>query len=326
MDKQTNNKPNYRKDVISIVLIACLLLVCFIIKNAYDKYQDHKEETIRQELLKREKELAKAREDLKKALKDVKTTKDKVVTIKKEEEPKVVKQEVKPVQPKPEVKKPVAKKEKLVIPTLKKEKGLDPYKVKRYASVFNKLSEEQKLIFAASYFNGAKKNLGLTQAAIIWKESHFGKVLVNKTDGLYGSYGLGQILLSTAMSRNGIKDTSKNRDAMILKLTSDNAFNLKEGLEELVGWRKIHRDIKKRKDWLMWTIGSYNNGHKSISNEKGLKYAKDVEYRIEALKYYFLTFKGSGNKRIDKYFFDIKYRIHPWTKPKAKNTKKEVSK
>lgn len=183
--------------------------------------------------------------------------------------------------------------------------------VKLYSRLFGKLSVEQKMIFIASYKSGAKEGLGITQAAIVWKESTYGKHLINDKDGQFGSFGIGQILLTTSMLRHNvtsIKDRIKLRE----KLLTDNTFNLKEGLEELKYWRKVHRDIYKRKQWLKWTIASYNNGNKSYETKKGQKYANDVMLRMEAIKHYFKNYEGDeDNKILTQHFLVIKYHMFP---------------
>lgn len=184
-------------------------------------------------------------------------------------------------------------------------KPIDQNKVRLYAALFSKLTVDQKMIFAMSFYSGYKSGLGVVQSAIIWKESAYGKSLINDKDGLYGSYGLGQILLTTSMARHNIT-TEKERTQLRLKLISDYKFNLKESLTELKHWKEIHLK-KNKKNWLKYTIASYNNGHKSYDNEKGKRYADDVIIRMEAIKLYFSTFKSDPtSKLIDTYFKDIK--------------------
>ena len=245
-----------------------------------------------------------------------------LVKIKNQQETVKIVEEPKPVE-EVRVEKKVITKPKVVktvrhndVPTLKPNSGLDKKKVREYANVFSKLTVDQKMYFVAAYSMGRQANMGITQAAIVWKESHYGKSLINDKDGLYGSYGLGQILLTTSMSRNNVK-SAKDRQELRRKLITDHVFNLEEGLHELVSWKKVHKDKLKRKDWLIWTIASYNNGHKSYTDAKGKKYADDVRYRIEAIKLYFYEFKGYKNsKLLNEYFTSIKYDIFPDMKRK----------
>lgn len=192
-------------------------------------------------------------------------------------------------------------------------KPIDQDKVRLYTALFSKLTVDQKMMFAMSFYSGYNYGLGIIQAAIVWKESAYGVSLVNDKDGLYGSYGLGQILLTTSMSRHKIT-SKKDRDNLRMRLITDHKFNLREGLTELRHWKEIHLK-KNKKDWLKYTIASYNNGHKSYDNEKGKRYADDVLIRMEAIKLYFSKFeKESSSILIDAYFKDIKYLLRKYNK------------
>lgn len=183
--------------------------------------------------------------------------------------------------------------------------------VEYYSRLFGKLSLEQKMIFIASYKSGAKEGLAITQSAIVWKESTFGKHLINDKDGQFGSFGIGQILLTTSMLRHNVT-SYRDRIRLREKLLTDNNFNLQEGLKELTYWRNVHQNIFKRKNWLRWTVASYNNGHKSYSTEKGKKYADDVFLRMRAIQHYFKHYEGDkDNKILTQHFFVIKYHMYP---------------
>lgn len=176
--------------------------------------------------------------------------------------------------------------------------------VDAYVTELKNLDKNQSMTMVMSYWTGVKSDFGLTLMAIVWKESSFGKNLSNTRDGKYGSFGVGQILLETAMRR--LNKTSKaDRKDVKMKLLTDTAFNLKLAMEELTYWRKYHKDKKKRKYWLTCVIASYNAGWKSVYSSKGKEYAKDVLVRIKALKKYFKTTKEFKHKVTIEHMKDI---------------------
>lgn len=164
--------------------------------------------------------------------------------------------------------------------------SLEAKSVEGYYKDLTKISRNQSFLLAASYYSGRHDDLGLTLAAIVWKESSFGVKITNSRDGKFGSFGVAQILLETAMVRNNIK-TKKGRKELKLRLISDVQFNLQQARLELKFWRKQYRDIRKNKYWFSLMLASYNAGWKNYGNPKGKAYAEDVKKRIQALKLYF---------------------------------------
>lgn len=183
-------------------------------------------------------------------------------------------------------------------------------KIDRYVRYLETMSQEQKMLLAASYRSGARKGLGITQAAIVWKESGFGKILINESDGLLGSFGLGQILLTTSANRHKVK-TKEGLARLRERLVTDHVFNLNESLTELVTWRKIHQS--KRSDWWIYMVASYNAGHKSYTSKAGKRYADDVNIRVLALKKYFKEYeqhKQKNGKVVHNHLLSIKKDLY----------------
>lgn len=173
-----------------------------------------------------------------------------------------------------------------------------------YVNDLKNLDKNQSMTMVASYWAGSKEEFGLTLMAIVWKESSFGKNIANSKDGKYGSFGVGQILLETAMARLN-KKGSKARKEMKMKLLTDMAFNLNLAVQELVYWRNHHKDKKKRKYWLSCVIASYNAGWKSLNSKKGMEYSKDVLIRVKALKKYFRNLTTYKYKVTEEHLKDI---------------------
>lgn len=173
-----------------------------------------------------------------------------------------------------------------------------------YVKELRNLDKNQSMNLVMSYWVGKPNDFALTLMAIVWKESNFGRYQSNTRDGKYGSFGLGQILLETAMSRLNLK-TDKERRALKVKLLTDNAFNLRLAMKELMYWKNIHKEKKRRKYWLTCTIASYNAGWKSVHSEKGKAYSKDVLVRIKALKKFFRTTKHFKHKVTVEHMKDI---------------------
>lgn len=167
------------------------------------------------------------------------------------------------------------------------------------------LTDTQSAFLVASYIEGKKNDLGFTLASIVWKESSFGRCLINKRDGKYGSFGLAQILLQTALRRNKVDPNNrKAREQMINKLITDHTFNLREATKELLYWRKQYRDIKKSKWWYLHMVASYNAGWRGFKSSSGESYFKDISKRTKALKIFFKN-KKYWNNFLRRYQSDI---------------------
>lgn len=175
--------------------------------------------------------------------------------------------------------------------------------VEDYVQELRNLTQEQYLILAQTYMYGKRSDLAITLTAIVWKESSFGKHLANSKDGKYGSFGLGQILLETAMARHGYKTDSQRRK-LKYRLMTDSLFNLKQAVIELKYWKKIYKD-RKDWDWLRKMIASYNTGWKGRNSIKGKKYSDDVNLRMRALRVFFQTTKEFKNTAAKEHLIEV---------------------
>lgn len=172
-------------------------------------------------------------------------------------------------------------------------------RVKSYAKVLSHLTTEQYINMVLAYSIGKEHNMGLLLTAIVWKESSFGKFMVNSRDGQHGSFGLGQILLDTSMARHNVR-TKSGKARLKLKLLTDHDFNLNEAVTEIKFWKNYHKNKMKRSKWRLYTVASYNTGKKSYNSSRGKKYANDVAVRIEALKLFFSNSNINVDKAMDK--------------------------
>lgn len=134
-----------------------------------------------------------------------------------------------------------------------------------------RLDYEQRNTILRSYFRGEPYGFGYSLAAIAWKESMGGAVLVNANDPSFGVY---HILLDTAAKREGIKGGfAKNQLAH--RLVTDEDFAASHAIQELSFWQKKYKD-----DWLkIWA--SYNAGHK---HQYGEEYAKDIQHKVKVIR------------------------------------------
>lgn len=155
-------------------------------------------------------------------------------------------------------------------------------KIRTYAKTLERLTTEQYITLVQAYKKGCEQGMGLLLTAIVWKESSFGRRMVNSRDGKNGSFGVAQILLDTAMKRNKVTST-KDKEKLKFKLLTNPDFNLEQALAELTFWREYHKKRNKRQ-WRLFTVASYNTGKKSYNSTLGKKYANDIAVRIEALK------------------------------------------
>lgn len=132
---------------------------------------------------------------------------------------------------------------------------------------------EQQQILKMAYVIGAPYDRGFTLAGIVWRESFVGQyvVRVNSKDGDHGSYGIGQMMLTTAMELTDVDSTWQARAHLAPLLMSDDIFALHLSMRLLVkngtetNWR---RSIRK-----------YNG-----AGEAAEKYADDVITRIRVLE------------------------------------------
>lgn len=149
----------------------------------------------------------------------------------------------------------------------------------------HKLTQEQRDVLFKAFESGAVHDLPveLVLPAIAWKETNFGEKRVNKTDGKgVGSYGVFQILLSTAVSRVG-KHNVHNISKFIKKLTNDDNLNTQLALKELSAWYVYHNgDMIK-------VLAGYNGGTKGHIYKQSMNYARDVMIRMDVLKNFILN-------------------------------------
>lgn len=150
-----------------------------------------------------------------------------------------------------------------------------------YREELRNLTPRQYAVLMHSLEAGRSEDLGLTLAAIAWKESSFGKEKSNPGDGKHGSYGSHQILLTSAaahLRNQGIVNVnlknSEQKDIMIHYLTKDEDVSIRFAIEELKYWQKKHKGNYRK------MLASYNAGHAGLSSPAGAKYAKDVAYRV----------------------------------------------
>ena len=158
---------------------------------------------------------------------------------------------------------------------------------KKYLEELEKLTTEQKEVLYLAYSAGAEKGYGLTLAAIAWKESQFGKYMLNITDGKYGSYGPYHVLLDYAIVRHNVT-TKWEKSRLAEKLLYDMEFSSNEALDVLIYY---HDRFKKKDNPWRWAVAAYNNGNKALTTDKGKKYAEDIALRVVTLKKYFTKHK-----------------------------------
>lgn len=134
-----------------------------------------------------------------------------------------------------------------------------------------------------AYHYGKKHNFGFTMAAIAWKESCAGLYRINFDDPSAGIY---HAHLPGVIKRHyKTKNTAFRRNVVAEKLIRDTEFASKIALEELLYWRKIHKDNWKN------IIKSYNKGF-SWQKSKGRNrlaeaYYEDISKRVKILEDYF---------------------------------------
>ena len=133
------------------------------------------------------------------------------------------------------------------------------------------MSGQQRDTLVKSFIIGSEYDLGYSLAAIAWKESQAGKYLINISDP---SFGVHHILITSAMKRSGMKDTSFNRNRMASKLLEHNV-SAKFAIQELIFWKN-----KYGEDWIkVWS--SYNAGY---NWKNGLQYSHDILLKIKSIR------------------------------------------
>lgn len=155
--------------------------------------------------------------------------------------------------------------------------------INSYVKQLENLTKDQKRIMLYSYKVGEPEDLGYSLAAIAWKESMFGKYMMNLADGKMGSYGVYHILLEYSIARARIKDEwgiSRHAEKLMYNLE----FSANEALSELLFWRKHFAKYKSQ--WKSM-FAAYNAGTAALKSKKGRQYAEDAILRVKALERYF---------------------------------------
>tara|TARA_R110000803_G_scaffold13482_9_gene37907 strand:- start:1539 stop:2066 length:528 start_codon:yes stop_codon:yes gene_type:complete len=143
--------------------------------------------------------------------------------------------------------------------------------VAKRCTELHSMNAKQINIMVQSYILGEKQDLGYTLSAIAWKESQAGSYPINISDP---SFGVHHILITSAIKRSGLKDTSFNRNRLAAKLLEHKVSSM-YAIQELKFWQR-----KYENDWIkVWA--SYNAGY---SWQNGLKYANDIKQRIQLIK------------------------------------------
>jgi hypothetical protein len=145
-----------------------------------------------------------------------------------------------------------------------------------FASNFNekKLTSQDIKMLKEIKKQGKKHGLSYSLMAIAIKESSIGKYLINVDSKDYGLY---QANIKTVLSRQKAKNTSWNRNKYAMRLISDFQFATKNAIEELVYWKKIHKNDWKK----VWS--SYNGGWK-YNSKRAKNYSRDIAIIIKRLK------------------------------------------
>jgi hypothetical protein len=131
---------------------------------------------------------------------------------------------------------------------------------------------EQDVLIRMAHAVGSYHDWGYTLSAIAWKESIVGDhiVRVNSKDGDLGSFGVGQMQLTTAMY---LTDTTNRWDAtanLAPRLINDDVYALELSLKYIVK----HQDMTWRD-----MIARYNGG-----GEAAHIYAEDIVRRVVLLQ------------------------------------------
>ena len=133
------------------------------------------------------------------------------------------------------------------------------------------LSDKQVQTLYQSYNYGVRYDMGLTLAAIAWKESNAGLYLINISDP---SFGVHHILLTTAMKRSNTKDTSYHKNMLASSLLAHDV-SASYAIKEIKYWFKYHKG-----DWFkVWS--SYNAG---FNIKAGVKYAESIQKKVNLIK------------------------------------------
>jgi len=158
-----------------------------------------------------------------------------------------------------------------------------PLKSKFYVDEFLEvlnLNQQDTIIWA--YKTGRLYGYGYTLSAISWKESMGGYIPINLFDKPWGSCGIFHNNLKTVVNFEKLEGKTFivnhfNLNKLCASLQNDPEYSLMEAI-------KVLDDAKRRykNDWMK--IWAHYNGGFSHPN---FNYAKDIYYRIQALKFIF---------------------------------------
>lgn len=148
-------------------------------------------------------------------------------------------------------------------------------KVNQYYQELQTLSKQQVVDMMFAYAKGLPHDLGLTLAAIAWKESNFNTIPVNVTDGKYGSYGMYHVMLDYAAKRHGAK-SSFTKNKLAARLLNDKHFASEEAI-------RVLRSFASKRCNLHCQIASYNGGTRGLAIPRARAYAEDIKLRVKAL-------------------------------------------
>ena len=133
-------------------------------------------------------------------------------------------------------------------------------------------THEQDVLIRKAHAIGDYHDLGYTLAAIVWKESIVGSYIVriNVSDGTMGSFGVGQVLLTTAMELTGETNTWRAKSHLAKHLINHDVDALRMSLAYLtkhdhLGYRNM--------------IVKYNG-----AGPAARKYGLDVVSRVRTLQ------------------------------------------
>lgn len=150
-----------------------------------------------------------------------------------------------------------------------------------YKELLN-MDSKYRVNILVSYVYGSQHDLGLTLAAINWKESGGGLYPVNITDGKYGSFSNYHILLENVISHYNAK-TPWEMSRLAEKLIYDEKFAVDNAI-------RIFNSFKSSKCNYLCQVASYNAGYLGIKSPKGLSYANDIVARTKAIDKYLTNF------------------------------------
>lgn len=151
-------------------------------------------------------------------------------------------------------------------------------KLSAYGKELEEMTPQQYEMLLSILHYGEQYELGITLAAISWKESGIGKFNMNLADGKYGSFGPFHILLDYSAIRHG-KTTDWGRSRLAEKLIYDIEFSIQEAVNVLKAFKTKTCDTT-------CAIARYNGGYSGRKNAQAKAYAKDVEKRkVAIIKY-----------------------------------------